>query len=216
MKNLIIVGGGGFFRELYEYCSTDIENGRLQHVSIKGVVDDNPAVDTRGLQYLGSVDEYDLQEDDVLIIAIGNPQIRAKIYNQFIMKGGDFYTYIHPSVYVSPSADIGDGVIIAPHSIVNANAKIAPNVVVNVQCSVGHDCGIEMSAVLSPYCALSGGSKVGKECFLGSRVTVFPNVIIKNKASIDAHVCVRDTVEERQILYVKNQYKKIKNRLLDD
>lgn len=214
MKNLIFIGSGGFFRELYEYCVLDIQNKKLKNIYLKGVLDDNEAANSAGLAHLGSVANYIIQKDDAFIIAIGNPQIRLKLFNQLSAKGANFFSYIHSSCYISPSSQIADGVIICPNSIVNANAIVGSNVAINVFCSIGHDSQINAHSVLSPYCAVNGGAQIGSGCFLGTRATIFPLVIVKNKASVDAHVSVRSTLDEKQILFVKNQYKTVKNRLL--
>jgi hypothetical protein len=79
MKNLIFVCGGGFFLELLEYTTHCIKNNHLENIKIKGVIDDNEDISYPNVDNLGSIVDYEPQENDIFIIDLGSPVIRNEI-----------------------------------------------------------------------------------------------------------------------------------------
>jgi sugar O-acyltransferase (sialic acid O-acetyltransferase NeuD family) len=214
MKNLIFVCAGGFFLELLEYVTQEIESNHLENIKVKGFIDDAEGYVYENIDNLGSIVNYIPQDDDIFIIALGSPVIRSKIYLSLKNKGASFFTYVHSSSWVSPSAEIGEGTIICPFVIINANAKVSTNVAINVHASVGHEAIISESCVLSPYAAINGNSSLGAMSFMGTRTTIFPNVNVGSKCIVDTHSYVKVDAEDKTIISLRSEYKVIKNRLI--
>ena len=214
MKNLIFVCGGGFFLELLEYITYDIKKNQLSNIKIKGFIDDNEGISYKNIDNLGSIGNYEPQINDVFIIALGSAVTRSKIYLELKNKGANFYTYVHSSAWVSPSADIGEGTIVCPFVIINANAKVANNVAINVHASVGHESSIGESCVLSPYSAINGCAILGAMSFMGTRTTIFPKIKVGMKCVVDTHSYVKFDAEDKSIISLRSEYKVIKNRLI--
>lgn len=214
MKNLIIVGAGGFFLELHDYISSDINNKVLCDIHLKGVLDDTKSDSGTPLPVLGAISTYTPEPDDVFLIAIGNALHRKRIYDLLKAKNANFFTYIHPTAFVAISAVIKKGCIIAPYAIVNAHALLEENVVVNVHCSVGHEAKVGFSSVMSPYSALNGCAEIGELCFLGTRATVFPRKILGDKSMVDSHSYVKTDVPARSIVSMRGEYVVVENRLM--
>lgn len=212
MRELVFIGGGGFFSELFEYIQSDIEKGNLQGVRLKGVVDDKE-LNTCQLEYLGSLSSYEIQKNDSFLITIGNPQARKNKYDYLVDQGAELFSYIHSSAIVSVSAQVGRGIIVCPNSIVNANAVLGDNTVLNVFCSLGHDSSLGCHSVLSPYCAINGEASVGSGCFFATRATVFPRAGLGDDIIIDAHSYAKGEVESGYMVTVRSDYKLVKNRL---
>ena len=82
-KNLILVGGGGFALEIYSYLLEEILNQTVTNLSIKGVLDKSSSCELMEkhpeLKYLGDVDEYITEENDIALIAVGNAVGRRTI-----------------------------------------------------------------------------------------------------------------------------------------
>ncbi len=214
MENLIIVGGGGYFLEIYEYISQDIECGRIKNLNIKGVIADPKPTSLPYSVYISSVSDYIPEDDDLFIIAIGDAQVRDRIFNDLKHKGAKFYTYVHPTALVSKSASIGEGVIICPFCIVNSFSIIEDNVSLNVNSSIGHEAIVKHSSVLSPYSSLSGKSKVGARVLLGTRATLFPGVEIGDDVQVDVHSSVKSNCDEKMIISNRAKLITVKNRLI--
>lgn len=212
MKNLILVGAGGFFLELYDYLQADVQ--ALQHIRLKGVLDDATDCAQQLLPHLGAVADYEPQADDLFLITIGNVLHRKRCYDLLKQKGAAFYTYIHPTAIVARSAEVAEGCILAPYSVVNARALVAANVAVNVHCSIGHESTIGFSSVLSPYAAVNGNAKVGDLCFLGTRSTIFPGKSLGDKGIVDSHSYVKSDAPEKSIVSLRGDYLVVHNRLM--
>lgn len=214
INNLVIVGAGGFFLELYEYLLNDIENKNISSVSIKGVLDDQIPVKPLPTKYLGTIREYIPHNNDVFLIAIGNVKHRENIFNILKEKSARFFTYIHSTALVSSSATLGEGTIVCPMSIVNAKAQVEQNVSINVHTSIGHEARVGPHSVLSPYSALNGSANIGSKVFLGTRATVFPSVTVGDECVIDSHTAVRRPVEAKMLLSDRTEFISVKNRYL--
>ena len=212
MGNLVFIGGGGFFLELYDYIEHD--SSFRQNYTIKGVLDDVKTQKDFALPHLGGTADYVLAPEDVFLVTLGNPLHREKLYKEFKQRGARFVTYIHPLAHVAKTAFIDEGTIIAPYSIVNAKAAIKANVAVNVHCSVGHESNLGQSSVLSPYSAVNGNAVVGEQCFLGTRATVFPKMVLGDKSIVDSHSYVKSHVESKSIVSLRGEYVVVKNRLM--
>ncbi len=216
MKRIVIVGGGGFGRELYSYVKTDLAAGRLNGHSLAGLLDDNPgcelAVNSPELAYLGALASFEPQGNEVFVIAIGKASIRRKIFEEIKRRNFELFTYVHSSAQVMSEAVLGEGTVVCPNTIINVGAKLGDNVAVNVFCSIGHGASIGGHAVLSPYCALSGDSKLGECGFMGTRATLFPGVVMGNGCIVDAHSAVRHSVGENKVVSVRGEYLVLDNR----
>ena len=218
MNDVILIGGGGFSLEIYDYLQTDIESGVKNNVRIKGVLDqgaDCELARKTGISYLGRIEEYEFTSNDQVIITFGDHLIRRQFYHLLKEKNVNFYTYIHPSSVISKKSKLAEGVVIAPHCIVSTNATIQPNVVLNVYCGVGHGALVGAHAVFSPFSVINGNCELGEATFLGSRVTLYPNVNVGDYTIVDAGVILRNSVGSCLIVSQRTEQKEHKNRLIE-
>ncbi len=214
MRKLVFVCAGGFFLELLEYVSHDIENGNIKDIKVSGFIDEAKGISYDNVQNLGTISGYEPQQDDVFIIALGSPVNRSEIYKKLKRKNAKFLTYIHSSALVSPSAKVAEGAIICPYVIINALATVGENVSINVHSSVGHEAIVGESCVLSPYAAIGGSATLGDMSFMGTRTTIFPLVNVGAKSIVDTHSYVKMDAKEKSIISLRSEYKVIKNRLI--
>src|SRR6185369_15673597 len=123
MKRILIVGGGGFGVELFGYISADIAAGLLPEFTIAGVLEDiadsELVLKVPEARFLGAVDAYEVNGDEVVAISIGKPSRRLKVARELAEKNLPLFTYVHPSAFVAPTAILGKGAIVCPNSIVN-------------------------------------------------------------------------------------------------
>lgn len=176
MKNLIIIGARGFGREVYDLAMDIIQAGNADF-SVKGFLDDNDKL----LEHLDdyppiicSVEEYEVQPNDVFICGLGNPKWR-KIYTQIILaKGGRFTTLISPFAVIRRNAHIGEGCIITHFSNISVDTHIGNHVAI-LSSGIGHDVKIGDYAVLSGRCSVNGFAVIGDEAYLACGVCVAPH-----------------------------------------
>jgi sugar O-acyltransferase (sialic acid O-acetyltransferase NeuD family) len=165
---LIIVGGGGFGREIYQYALDAKQE-------IKGFLDDNhKALEGFPVDHaiLGSPSSYDVQADDRFVLALGDPGLKKKLAQLLEDRGAQFESVVHPLAYVAPSAQVGVGCVVAPFSFLGPSTVIGEHVSINTYASAGHDSHIGAYSTLSPYSVINGCVKIGQGVLLATHAVV--------------------------------------------
>jgi len=213
----IIIGGGGFGLELFTFITHDIQSGVLPSTCTIGVLDDVADCDLMNrlpnTNYLGKLQDFVPKEGDQALIAIGSAAGRKKMFKIAQAKKISMTTYVHPSAWVAPNATIGQGVIICPNCVISACAEVEDNVAVNVFCGVGHGAKVGAHSVMGPYSVINGDTVLGEGCYLGTRATLFPQVVLGKGCTVDAHSAVKASAGDYKIISVKGQYLVLDNRL---
>jgi sugar O-acyltransferase (sialic acid O-acetyltransferase NeuD family) len=191
----IIVGAGGFGRELVNWARDCETAGRLPAVA--GLIDDNlQAMDgfEYGVGLLGSIADFQPQPGDQLLMAIGAPAIKKRVADLLIARGGCFATLIHPTAVVAGSARLDEGVLLCPLSLVSADASVGHLVSVNALSSIGHDVVVGSYSTLSAHVDLTGGVSIGNLVMIGTGAKILPRVKIGEGATVGAGSVVYRTV----------------------
>ncbi len=191
MKNLIIVGAGGCGREVLQWAM-DV-NKVSEAWRIKGFLDDSPeALDGKNCKcgILGSAKDYQIQEDDVFVCAIGSSEKRRKTEDELRRRGARFITLIHPTAIVADNAEIGEGSILYPYSVISANAKIGISNIINMHSVIGHDSVLGDYCTISPHCDVTGRCTIGDNVFMGVGAKIIPSTKVGN----DAFICAGSVV----------------------
>ena len=127
MKDLFIVGAGGFGREaIWTAERINAAEGEPKW-NIIGYADDDPkwkkGDNYEGYTILGTVEEVSRDYPGASVfIAIGNNVKRADIYKR--LRGHDFPALIDPSAQVSPTTEFKHGTYIATEAVVQVGADI--------------------------------------------------------------------------------------------
>ena len=129
MKDLIVVGGGGFAKEII-WLANDC--GR----SVKGVLDDDPNMLGKKIgttTVIGEVSNWLNFSECEFVIAIGSSRTRYGVLNKMNALGTPaFTTLIHPSVIKSDCAVIGQGSIICAGTIITVETKVGSHCILNL------------------------------------------------------------------------------------
>jgi sugar O-acyltransferase (sialic acid O-acetyltransferase NeuD family) len=219
IKEIIIVGAGGFGRELYSYILDDFAKGFLKGYRFKGFIDDSPEnfkASKIEADYLGTTESYTFKESDRVIVPIGNIQVRNRIIEKLQNKGAHFLSYIHHSAFIAHDATLGEGVLICPNCMVQSQSQIGDHAVLNIFCSVGHDSTLGENSILSPYCTLNGNVHTGKNLFMGTRSTLLLGSRIGKNCMIGAHSVVKGKKADNLILKNRWETVEVKNRFIEE
>lgn len=195
MKKLIIVGAGGFGRELLQWVK-DINKLQNKWI-IEGFLDDNlDALDGMECDYnvIGKIQDWKPKENEVFVCAIANPKIKEFITTQLKSKGAWFESVIHPTAIIGAYNIIGEGLVAYPNSCITANAKVGDFVTLLLS-AIGHDTVIGDYSTISSYCDITGGVQLGKRVFLGSHVTIIPERKIGDDVYVGAGSVVINNVK---------------------
>ena len=201
MYNIIIVGAGGFSRDIYYWANDTFS---IDDYIIKGFLSYNQKeLDGHNTKVgiIGNDDNYKIEKNDRFIIAIGDIDIRKRAINRLKKRGAKFISLIHPTALIIPIAKIGEGVVICPYCLVGDNVQLDDFVMMNIYSSCGHDVQVGKYCTLSPYVALNGFVKLENEVFVGTHATVIPYKKVGFQAKISANSVVMRNVSSKCMVF---------------
>lgn len=212
MKEVIIIGAGGHGAEIDEYIRYNNEIGKSEKIRVAGFLDDNPENYSRYMlsaPLLGSIKDYVPDKNIQYIIGIANLKYRRLFVESFLNKGAVFLSFIHKSAYISPSAEIGAGVIIAPNVNIGPNVKIGDYTLINSRCSLGHDTKLGKYNFISPNVCFSGFTEVGDDNLFGINSATIPKIKVGNKNKIAAGMVLDSNVGDESVVFYRFKEKVI-------
>lgn len=168
MKNLIIVGAGGYAKSVLD--SVDYMNFHMV-----GFLDD---IKPAGHEHLGypiygnSIEEIVNARDYVYFVAIGNNAKRKFWFDKLKEHDLSLINVIDKSALVSQHSTIGEGSFIGKLAIVNSGSSIGDNTVINTRALVEHGCYIGSHCNISTCTTLNGDVIVEDGGFVGSSAVV--------------------------------------------
>lgn len=184
IKKLLILGAGGAGKEVADIAISIMQSEEVEW-ELSGFLDDNyKSIINNSLPapILGAIGNWNIEDEQVFVCSVGNPNLRAKIIANFSKKGAEFINLIHPLSMLSPSARIGSGCVIYPYTYVSSDVTIGNHVLLNLHGAVGHDAKIGDFSVVSSYCDITGNVSVGERVFMGSHVCIAPGLEIGDEA----------------------------------
>lgn len=201
MKDIIIVGAGGFGREAL-YLIKEI-NKELEQYNILGFIDDNlNALDKIkcGVKIIGTITDWQPKTTELFVIGIASPKVKEKVVTDLKSKGADFISIISPRSQISDYTEIGEGCVISG-SFIGDNVKIGDFVNV-AEALIGQDSAIGDYSTVTGYVNIASA-------FLGKRVFVGSHSVILNNRKIgdDVFICAGSIVFN----HIKNGLKVIGN-----
>lgn len=193
MTDIAIFGAGGFGREV----AMLIEEINLQNptFNIIGFFDDNIEPQTTIGDYVvkGGLKEINTFNEPLgIVLAVGNPKVKAAILNK-INNDSIFYpNLIHPSVTISKSqrVEIGEGCIICKGCIITVDINIGSHVIFNLNTTVGHDTIIQDYCSFMPGVNISGEVIIEEGVFFGTNSSIINQRKVENWSTIGAGATV--------------------------
>jgi sugar O-acyltransferase (sialic acid O-acetyltransferase NeuD family) len=202
-KRIILIGGGGFCRELIDAVADCYEAGTLP--SLGGYIDDNGEVLAPygyDLPWLGSTEDYAPKPGDGFIMAVGSPKGKRAVHGRLQVRGAtDFPRLIHPTAKIARTAEIAEGVLILFNSASGPNSRVDRYVTINTGSGLGHDASIGEFATLSSKVDITGNVKVGRDAMIGSNAVFVPGVKVGDGATVGAGSVVYRSVRAGTTVY---------------
>lgn len=195
MKNIIILGSGGFAREVI-WLIEDLNKVKMQY-HIMGIITNNiDEMEKIEYPYLGN-DEClsDYEGKNIgLVIAIGGGKVRKKIAQKLHKKDFDYPNLISKDAVMGNNLKLGQGNIICSQTILTTDIVIGDFNIINLSCTLGHDTVLDDFITVNPGTNISGNVHIGNECEIGTGAKIIQGINISEKTIIGAGgVVVRDT-----------------------
>ena len=201
MMKLGLYGASGFGKEVYDIAlRINKKDSRWDEIFF---VDDNPNIDnaynnSRLFSMDNMLEEFDHSTIEI-IISIGEPVIRKKLYNRIKSNKIKLATLVDPSALISVTASMGEGVIVAPFSNITCSTVLGCNVVINAHTTVGHDITIGDHTVVSTNVTIGGNSVIGKESFVGLGAQTKENLSVGSEVIIGMGSIVFKDIPDKMI-----------------
>ncbi|MBP1924268.1 sugar O-acyltransferase (sialic acid O-acetyltransferase NeuD family) [Sedimentibacter acidaminivorans] len=190
MKDIVIIGAGGFGREV-AWLIEDV-NKVNKEWNVVGFVDDNQSIQgnkVNGYKVVGDINW--LKEQELYVVnAIGDPIIKKNIIEKLDGSKNQYPLLIHPSVIYSESVNFGEGSIICAGNIITVNIEIGKHVIVNLDCTIGHDANIGDYSTVLPSVNISGFVKTEECVSVGTGSAIIQGVNIGRNTVVGAGAVV--------------------------
>lgn len=196
MKDIVIIGAGGFGREVATVIQ-DI-NSKEMTWNFLGFIDESVSGKTvEGDRILGNL-EYLLSMDPKpgVSIAIASSAARMRLVSLLKEHGFEFPTLIHPSVAIGPHSHIGEGCILCRGGMLTTNVSIGNYCISNLNCTYGHDTVVDDFNSIMSHTAVAGDVHIGEACYFGLHCTVINLVSITGHCTFGAGSVVINTIHE--------------------
>jgi len=170
-----IFGIGGLARELYF---------NLVDKNVVFFVDDNFYRDDIFFENKLIKPISDFNPDNYsIIIAVSEPIKRQNIIKRLPVNT-EFWSFIHPSINLNHTNNIGCGAIILENSIITTNVIIGDFAVIHSFSVIAHDVKIGNFFTCAYGVKISGAVKIGNNVFLGTNSAVKQNISISDNVVI--------------------------------
>lgn len=192
MKNIAIFGAGGFGREVKMLI--DQINAVNPQWNFIGYFDDDfsNAVLIEASDRLGGMDALNAYGEKLyLVLAVGNPLVKRKIYKKIHNRHIHYPVLIHPNVVMgSSNVSVEEGSIICAGNIVTVDIKIGKHVILNLACTVGHDTIIGDFSSFMPAVNISGEVTIGEAVYVGTGAKIINQLEIGEETIVGAGAVV--------------------------
>jgi sugar O-acyltransferase (sialic acid O-acetyltransferase NeuD family) len=193
MSRLLILGAGGHAKVVAE---TAIASGQFSEVAF---LDDrctgpDQLASVLGFPVLGplalALELIHRQQFAVAAVAFGNATARLNWIEKLDAAGYLLPVLIHPTAWVSPSAQLGSGSVVFAQAAVQSLATIGVGAILNTGCSVDHDGQLAGGVHICPGACLAGEVQVGSRSWIGIGASVIQQVRIGSDVTVGAGAAV--------------------------
>ncbi len=198
MNQLVIIGSGGFARELAWLWQGCRDSGMDVPELIGFISDDQSASSWNNIPRLGD-DTWavaNLSREVQYVIGIGKAALRRKLAHFYDSHNFTAATLVHPSARIGTHTQVGAGSIICAGCTLTVDIQVGNHVLCNLHCTIGHDTTIGDFSVLSPGVHLSGNTTLGHSVEIGTGGSTIPGVIISQEIILGAGAVVNKNLME--------------------
>jgi len=184
-RHVVIIGNSGAARECY-WLLREVMRQR-EDITFRGFLSfEGFKGDLRELSQaeLGTDDDYAAQSDDLFVIGIGMPDLRAKAWAKWKERGAVFMNLIHPACFIPEEICMGEGNIITPACSFSCNVTIGNANYFNGGVVIGHDVRIGDANYFGTYSMIAGNAIVGSRNSFGLGAVVLDRAKVGNDNTI--------------------------------
>ncbi len=169
-----------------------------QNIEIVGIFDDAHVSDFfEDIPYqIGYQAEF--YAETLLVISIGDNLLRFQISKKIKHQFGQA---IHKQSWISPSAQIAEGLMISANVCIQTQAKIGKHSLINTAAVVEHDVKIGDFVHLAPASVIGARAEIGDFTLIGMNATILPSVSIGKNCIVGAGAVVTKDLPDESIAW---------------
>lgn len=197
MRRVLIVGAGGFGREMAQWLRQHPDCGKQW--ALAGFLDDNAGALAGYSGYapiLGSIGDHAPAADEWLICAVALPKPKQAVTSALVARGASFMTFVHPGVVMGRDVHLGPGTILTPGVVVGDGARLGDFVTANLNTSIGQGASIGDLVTINSHCDLAARCQVDEAAFFGSHASVAAGVHVGRWSVVGAGAVVSKPVPD--------------------
>ncbi len=151
--------------------------------------------------YVEMLDDFQPGAGELYLLGPTSParaNLVAEIERRFYLR---YHTLIHPTAYVSPLAQLGQGVFVGANSVIGPGARLGDHVFVNRGVTIGHDTQIGSFSRIQPGANLGGLSRIGSGVTIAIGATILERLVIGNGAFVGAGAVATEDVADGVLVF---------------
>jgi sugar O-acyltransferase (sialic acid O-acetyltransferase NeuD family) len=195
-ERLVIVGAGDYGREILSWAWQ--VPAHLRSWDVGGFLDSRADIldgFELPVKILGSPDTYVFQDNDRVVVAIGDTASRRYFVQLVASRGAQFISIFHPSVQLGLNNTWGVGCAFFPGAVLNTHVTIGDHVTIGFCSVLGDQTVIKSYCTLTGSAVLGGGASLGEGVYLGFHACVAAGVQVGTGAMIGAGSTAINNVE---------------------
>lgn len=135
-------------------------------------------------------------------LSMGNNEVRQKVFETLIAKGGSLPNLIHPLAHVSRSCHLGKGICLDSFAVLNPNTQIGDNSVISHHTVVCHNTRIGANSFIAAHGVVGAYLELGENVFIGQGAVAISEKVktIGHHAVIGAGAVLTKSVEPLSVM----------------
>lgn len=172
VKDLAIIGAGGFAREIANLVKKINMNSPTWNLVGLFGNDEANEVTIEGFPVIGNEEMLiEFNPKPYLVISIANTEKRKQLADKFKSLGFEFATIIDPSARIGEQVNIGEGSVICIDTHFTTNIEIGKHCIINNSCGIGHDTVLGDFISMMSNTIIAGDVFIGDGCYFGLSCT---------------------------------------------
>jgi sugar O-acyltransferase (sialic acid O-acetyltransferase NeuD family) len=198
VKRIVLVGAGSHGKVALEAVRA------MGGLEVVGFLDPDPVTPmVLGAPVLGSdalLPRMRAEGIGLAVVTLGGNALRQRVGEHLLALGFGLPAILHPGAFVSPSASLGQGVVVMARAVVGTETRVGMLAIVNTGAVVDHDNHIGDAAHIAPGCALAGSIWIGDRTLVGVGSAIRPEIRIGHDVVIGAGSAVVTDISDGAVV----------------
>lgn len=190
MRKLVIIGASGHGKVVADIAK---KNGYDEIVFLD---DSDSAIGCGAYPVVGNSNDIEGFDCD-FFVAIGNAEVREKLFAKLNQLNKSIATLIHPNAVIGENVTIGRGTAVMAGAVINPSTEIGEGCIINTCSSVDHDNKIADFVHIAVGAHLCGTVSVGSNTWIGAGATISNNLSVCCNCTVGAGAVVIKSIEEK-------------------